>query len=153
LFVCSGNTCRSPMAAALFNAYAEEKQQTSKIKWQALSAGLHTRDGLAASEFAVSVLREIGIDISGHSSVQLTEELLAEADLVATMTGSQQDLLRGLLPELESKIKTLAEWGHETATESAGDVPDPYAQPETVYRATRDHLQALIESLWRQINL
>lgn len=153
LFVCTGNTCRSPMAAALFNAYAEEKQQAAKIKWQALSAGLHTRDGLAASEFAILVLREIGIDISGHSSVQLTEELLAEADIVATMTGSQQDLLRGFLPELDSKIKTLAEWAHETATESAGDVPDPYAQPEAVYRATRDHLQALIESLWQQINL
>ncbi|NLV99332.1 MAG: threonylcarbamoyl-AMP synthase [Clostridiaceae bacterium] len=152
LFVCTGNTCRSPMAAALFNSYAEEKQQASKIKWKALSAGLHTMDGLAASQSAVSVLCESGIDISGHSSVQLTEELLAEADIVATMTRSQRDILRGFLPALESKIKTLSEWADERGRESAGDVPDPYAQPEAVYRETRNHLQALIESLWQQIN-
>ncbi|NLC40679.1 MAG: threonylcarbamoyl-AMP synthase [Clostridiaceae bacterium] len=153
LFVCTGNTCRSPMAAALFNAYAEEKQQASQISWRALSAGLHTMDGLAASDYTVSVLHELGIDISGHRSVQLTEELLAEADIIATMTRSQRDLLRAFLPEQESKIRTLSEWAREQGKISDEDVSDPFAQSEAVYRETRNHLQVLIESLWQQINL
>jgi|LFRM01.1.fsa_nt_gb L-threonylcarbamoyladenylate synthase len=153
LFVCTGNTCRSPMAAALFNAYAEEKQQASPIRWRVLSAGLHTMDGLAASDHAVSVLREIGIDISRHKSAQLTEEMLAEADIIATMTRSQRDLLQAFLPEQENKIKTLSEWALEQEADFARDVSDPFAQSEAVYRETRNQLQALIESLWQQINL
>lgn len=152
LFVCTGNTCRSPMAAALFNDHAEKMQKDSSVQWQANSAGMHTGDGLAASENAVFVLQEIDIDISDHRSVQLTEELLTEADMVATMTRSQRDILQGMLPKQKDKIKTLSEWAHNLNMESARDVLDPFAQPEAVYRETRDHLQSLIISLWQQIN-
>lgn len=152
LFVCTGNTCRSPMAAALFNAYAE-KQQSSEITWRAISAGMHTLDGLPATDHSISVLREIDIDISDHRSAQLTEELLAEADLIAVMTRTQRDVLQEMFPDLEDKIKTLSEWALDLDAVSAVDIMDPFAQPETVYRETRDQLRKLIVSLWQKINL
>ena len=152
LFVCTGNTCRSPMAAALFNTYVEQKQPDSTSKWQALSAGLYTMDGLPASSHSISVLREVGIDIAGHRSVQLTEELLEEAEIVATMTRNQRDMLLTIAPRQKEKIKTLSEWARGLAADAAADVIDPYAQAEAVYRETRDLLQELIVDLWQELN-
>ncbi|MDD4324718.1 MAG: hypothetical protein PHR37_07830, partial [Eubacteriales bacterium] len=58
-----------------------------------------------------------------------------------------------MFPDLEDKIKTLSEWALDLDAVSAVDIMDPFAQPETVYRETRDQLRKLIVSLWQKINL
>ena len=64
LFICTGNTCRSPMAAALFNEYA----RLNGLDMAADSAGVAAADGSPASENSVEALKEIGIDLSTHRS-------------------------------------------------------------------------------------
>lgn len=85
LFVCTGNTCRSPMAAAIARARIAERG------WKhvaAESAGVAAAVGQPASEHAVSVLQQHGIDLGHHVARQLTPELVQRADLVLTMGNS-----------------------------------------------------------------
>ena len=70
LFVCTGNTCRSPMAQAIFTDMAKE----CGIDFVTGSAGLHAQDGTPASEYAVLACGETGLDISGHSSKSIRDE-------------------------------------------------------------------------------
>lgn len=136
IFVCTGNTCRSPMAEGIFNALAEER------KWQARarSAGLFVAEPVVSANSA-AVMREQGIDISGHIPMQITDEIIREADLLLTMTDShKRQLLRGgVSPD---KVGTLAEFAGE-----AGDVPDPYGGSIEVYRSTAREIKRLLEKI------
>ena len=78
IFVCTGNTCRSPMAQYLFQRMAGRRAVS-------VSAGLTARDGSPATVHAVEAMREIGLDISAHRSRLLTPELLNGADAVVAL--------------------------------------------------------------------
>lgn len=82
LFVCTGNTCRSPMAQAIFTDMAKE----CGIDFVTGSAGLHAQDGTPASEYAVLACGETGLDISGHSSKSIRDEDFSSVDLFVVMT-------------------------------------------------------------------
>ncbi|MBN1863549.1 MAG: hypothetical protein JW808_01475, partial [Victivallales bacterium] len=85
LFVCSGNTCRSPMAEGYLR-HLLEKGGRGDITVS--SAGTSTADGMPPSRHSVEALKEHGIDISGHRSTGLTVELLKRSDMVVAMTTS-----------------------------------------------------------------
>jgi protein arginine phosphatase len=88
LFVCSGNTCRSPLARVITRRLLRERG------WHHVSvasAGTAAVDGAAASENSLAVAAENGLDLSGHESRELTTELLDWADLILTMTPSQYE--------------------------------------------------------------
>ncbi|MBQ7985645.1 MAG: low molecular weight protein arginine phosphatase [Clostridia bacterium] len=114
LFVCTGNTCRSPMAAALFNKIAVEKDLPVKIE----SAGLFANDGDTASAEAIAVMRDYDIDLLGHHAQTINTELLEKSDLVLTMTGAHKMVLEQYLGD---KVYTLMEFA-----DMDGDIPDPY---------------------------
>ncbi|MGH8434850.1 MAG: low molecular weight protein arginine phosphatase [Pseudomonas sp.] len=82
LFVCTGNTCRSPLAAAIARQAVEQRAWTH-VSVQ--SAGISTLDGAPASEGAQQVASEHGLDLSAHTSQPLTPELIAWADLILGM--------------------------------------------------------------------
>ena len=82
LFICTGNTCRSPMAEGFFRCQGGEE----RTKLTAASAGLYTTGGMPASEFAVTAARERGADISAHRSQMLNEEGLNNAKYIFCMT-------------------------------------------------------------------
>lgn len=132
LFVCTGNTCRSPMAEAIFNRIAKEKG----ICAEAESAGLFA-DGGCASENSVAVLKELGIDIEGRKSRQVTTEMIEKADLVLTMSASHKAALMKLGGD---KVKTLAEYAG-----AAEDVTDPFGGSAEIYRQCRDLIYDLTE--------
>ena len=130
LFVCSGNTCRSPMAAALLN----EKAAAQSLPVTAQSAGLAAFPGDCANENAVAALREREIDLSAHRARPLTPYLLAESDVIVCMSEAHK---RALLPYATGK----------TVLVPPGGVPDPFGGDLAAYRDCRDALSDYIDDL------
>ena len=139
LFVCTGNTCRSPMAEGIFNKIAKERGLDNAAN----SAGIFAAEGGSASKNAVDALAEIGADISGHKSRRVTPEMLGEYDEILTMTKSHADILKGALPQFGYKIRTLSE-----AAGGGGEISDPFGGDLDAYRACRDEIERLVEKLW-----
>lgn len=114
LFVCTGNTCRSPMAAALMNKIATEQDLDVRIE----SAGLFAAGGGMASDNAIKAMIPYGIDLTTHRTQPVTEELIKQCDLILTMTEAHKMVLE---PMAKGKVFTLTEYAGGT-----GDIPDPY---------------------------
>lgn len=121
LFVCTGNTCRSPMAAAIFNKIAMERDLPCRIE----SAGLFANDGEGASAGAVAAMKAYDIDLLDHRAKSVNTELLEKCDLVLTMTEAHKMALK---PFLGDKVYTLCEFAEED-----GDIPDPYGGDNEEY--------------------
>jgi protein-tyrosine-phosphatase len=138
LFVCTGNTCRSPMAEALFN------QQNQDSCYEARSAGLAAHDGQPASPQAVDVMRQTrGLDLSDHLARQATHALLREASLILAMEERHVHKLLCMLPELAGRVMTLA----EAAGQAAADVKDPYCGDAACYLDTAAEIEELVKRL------
>ncbi len=130
LFVCTGNTCRSPMAAVLANDYLKKWG----FKGQAFSAGLGAVPNLPAAKQAQKIMAEWGLDLSKHRSRALNEELWQKADLVLTMTQAQKEYLQQLA--VDKKVFLFKEY----AQGENKDVGDPFGGSEEVYRACAQEL-------------
>ncbi|PYV23458.1 MAG: hypothetical protein DMG27_15630 [Acidobacteria bacterium] len=129
LVVCTGNTCRSPMAAGLLKRLAQSKG----LAIEARSAGLAPHIGQRVAENAAKAMAELGIDISGELSKKVTPDLVRWADLVVTVQQEHADYFAEDFPEATSKLRCLQP-----------DVPDPYCGPLAEYRQVRDILKDLL---------
>lgn len=144
LLVCTGNLCRSPMAAALLQARLEQDEQ--RLDWRVISAGVWAAEGRPASKHARTVMEKRGYNVEQHRSRQITRELVAEADLVLGMTPHHVEALRVAFPQLADRIHLLAGMvGRHYG------VRDPYGQPYTSYREVADELERLIERGYERI--
>ncbi len=139
LFVCTGNSCRSPMAEHVFHSRAGPV-----TAWEPVSAGLAAPDGAPASDEAVQVLREEGIDLRSHRSRPVTGRLVDTADLVVVMTAAHRREVLCRFPEAAAKVRLLTSFGPGGGGE---DLPDPIGAPVTVYRAVRDRIERAIADL------
>ncbi|ANU22409.1 low molecular weight protein arginine phosphatase [Planococcus donghaensis] len=138
LFVCTGNTCRSPMAEAIVT--------TKNLKEvEARSAGIFAGEA-PLSENAQLVLSQQQISFS-HTSKPLDKEDLDWAELVLTMTNSHKMAILQAYPETATKLFTLKEF----AADSTEDVRDPYGGPITLYEKTFHELKLLIDKLIMKI--
>lgn len=135
LFVCSGNTCRSPMAEGLAKEFFPRE-------FEVFSAGINAYAGSPANDKAIEAMKEKGIDISTHLAVLLDRDKLASADLVIAMTKDHKQYLLRVYPEYKEKIVLIGEYA---GAGKGKDVPDPWGGSQEVYRRCAQDLERLIK--------
>ncbi|MFB3169900.1 low molecular weight protein arginine phosphatase [Neobacillus sp. 179-C4.2 HS] len=133
LFVCTGNTCRSPMAEAILKS---KKIDGLEVK----SAGIYAATGSEASAHAKKVLEDHHIE-HNHSSNMLTLASVHWADLILTMTGSHKNVILQQYPETAGKVFTLKEF---SGVAYDVDVVDPFGGSVEIYQETYQELDRLI---------
>lgn len=141
LFVCTGNTCRSPMAEAILKNKAVEGIEVK-------SAGVFAVDGSLASSHARTVLGENNIP-EEHRSTMLSEAEITWATHIFTMTNGHKASVLAYFPEAANKTYTLMEFA---AVEDSGnligqDVVDPFGGPLELYRQTFAEIESAIEKI------
>ncbi len=141
LFVCSGNTCRSPMAAALATRFLADKLkvQPDELPLRHVvvqSAGVHAQRGMRAAREAMDTVKQFGADLAGHFSQPATPDVLRRADVIYTMTDAHRDEILDMYPGAATKTHRL---------DPDGDVPDPIGAGLQAYRDVAQRLAGIFE--------
>lgn len=136
LFVCTGNTCRSPMAQAMMQRKLMERFQNLPTKGVApviaLSAGVSAFGGDPASHGAVAAIRDYGTTLDAHQSTQLNSDLVEKADLILAMGSRHRQVILSQWPMVAHKVHLISPDG--------GEITDPFGGPLDVYQKCAQQL-------------
>ena len=144
LFVCTGNTCRSPLAEALLRRLLSERRVEGITVG---SAGTGAWAGAPASEGSYLVALEDGVDLSAHRARPLTPELAASFDLILTMSRSHRQRLYDL--GHGDRAFLLGEYAGRSG--AAAEVNDPYGGSLTDYRDTYTQLKNMLDAVVQRL--
>ncbi|RPI50878.1 MAG: low molecular weight protein arginine phosphatase [Chloroflexi bacterium] len=144
LMVCTGNLCRSPMAAGLLQQRLARKGLDGG--YTVRSAGTWALEDRPASEHAEEVMAERGVDIAGHRAHSLAAADVAEADLVLVMSREHEQMIANTWPQYRWKVHRLSEIAGKRR-----DVEDPYGLPIEEYRACADVIDGYLERGFERI--
>jgi protein-tyrosine phosphatase len=147
LFVCSGNTCRSPMAEVIARKFLADQlhvpvDELDKKQISVMSAGSFALPGAKATEPAIAAVREMGLDLSRHRSRPLTVELINQADVILTMGKAHARDVVAMVPSALDKVSTL---------DPDKDIEDPIGGDVSLYLDTAKELKMLIERRLAQV--
>jgi protein-tyrosine phosphatase len=140
LFVCSGNTCRSPMAAALARKVIAEslgvpQSELADRGYEVVSAGAMAMPGMRATPQAVQAVQTMGAELSSHRSQPLTVELVNRADVILTMGAAHTEAVTVLSP---------AAAGRTLSLNPEGDVEDPIGSDSAHYRVLATQIEQMV---------
>ena len=147
LLVCSGNTCRSPMAEALCKQMLAEKLRVPREKlgeagYEILSAGVGAISGVPASPNAVEACRQVGADLTSHRSRQMTSDLLRQADVIWTMCEHHSAAVLRMVPEARGKVERL---------DPRRDIQDPAGSDVHEYMQCLQEIRTALEARSREM--
>jgi len=151
LLVCTGNTCRSPIASEMLKEMADEVpllKNNIKVK----SAGTFAAEDIPATEKAISVMQSRGYDIKRHKSAQFDVEKAEWADLILTMEAKHIEHIEAMVPEAEDKSHTFLGYADGVdgyPGDGRYDIADPYGEPYEEYVEVADIIE---QGLKRIIN-
>jgi protein-tyrosine-phosphatase len=148
LFVCSGNTCRSPMAAAIANAEIATRlgipyKALETVNARALSAGVSARVGAPITPEAAEVLQSLTVPVQPHAARNLTPELAAEAEMIFCMTSAVRKAVIEMLPSVAHKTLCLS---------AEADVDDPIGKGTAAYVNCARQIQRLVQLRFDELN-
>lgn len=142
LFVCTGNLCRSPMAAALL----ADRFRTRTVRPRIESAGVAAVVGAPAHPYAVELLAELEIDLSGHLARQITPKMAAAFDLILAMDARQQREIERIAPVVRGRVHLLGRFG-------GFEIDDPIGKDRAAFRRALALIQRGLEDydgpVWR----
>jgi len=140
LLVCTGNTCRSPMAEGIFRKYLAEKLQCEldrlyKMGYTVSSVGIMDRVGFPASTEAIIACAAKGIDITAHKSRTLSQQLIEDSDFIFTMERMHRWRVTALSPEATERCVLLAE---------NEEIADPIGQSQQIYNGCAELIESAV---------
>jgi protein-tyrosine phosphatase len=149
LLVCTGNTCRSPMASLLARRLIAERigcqpEQLEDCGVVVASAGIAAMVGGRASPQAVEVMQQRGLDLGGHETQPLTEQLARHADVILTMTRGHREAILMQWPEAAGRTRLLCADGR--------DISDPIGGPREEYELCAEQMQAALTAWVAELN-
>ncbi len=154
LFICTGNTCRSPYAYFQFESLMKEKFKNNLEDMRVSSAGIYAFPGVSPPPNAIRAAREMGVDISQYKSRAMHLSMFESSDIVFCMTSRQKSHLISKFPWFEDKIFSLKEYacGMEKekpvdSEEIDYDIPDPIGQGIEVYRDVYGEIRESLEEV------
>ena len=137
LFVCTGNTCRSPMAETI----ARDIFKKHGLKTEVLSAGVHASNGAKASPNAIYAMKKMGLNLKNHKAQLINEHLIEWSNIILTMTKGHYNILKSMYPK-KAEIFTLGEYIGINE-----DISDPFGLDEYVYISLARELKNMLESI------
>ena len=139
LFVCTGNTCRSPLAEGLLRHALGDNSE-----FRVRSAGVAAHPGAPANPETVAVLKASSISLDNHRARPITSEMVRDSMLILAMTATHKEIILELFPDADERVFLLGEFSNDP---SLGDVPDPIGGGRRAYLETRDAIVSAIPAL------